>query len=210
MSGTDNIIEMINAKTAEKEKEILGEAETHKAQKLSEAKTKAKEIADAITSKAETESKAEIGRYKASAKLKSKYQLLEAKEALIEEVLTSAKKHLEDMVGKKAYVKTLERLAIDAATALEETDLDIVLPRGHASHITVKSVEDAVSKNSGKKTKISVSKETVRATGGAIVRNKENTRWVDNTFEARFERLESAIRDRISEILFSSDKKEKE
>ena len=29
MSGIDNIIEMINAKTAEKEKEILGEAETH-------------------------------------------------------------------------------------------------------------------------------------------------------------------------------------
>jgi V/A-type H+-transporting ATPase subunit E len=209
MSGIDNIIEMINTKTADKEKEILGEAETHKAQKLSEAKKKAKEIADAITAKAETESEAEIGRYEASAKLKSKYQLLEAKDALIEEILASAKKHLEDMVGKKAYTKTLERLAVDAASALEETSLDIVLPKGHASHITLKTVEDAVSKNTGKKTKISVSKETVRATGGAIVRNKTNTRWVDNTFEARFERLESAVRDRISEILFSSEKKEK-
>ena len=81
MSGIDNIIEMINAKTAEKEKEILGEAETLKTQKLSEAKKKAKDIADAITVKAEAESHAEVGRYEASAKLKAKYQLLEAKEA---------------------------------------------------------------------------------------------------------------------------------
>ncbi|MHA2045924.1 MAG: V-type ATP synthase subunit E [Candidatus Thorarchaeota archaeon] len=209
MSGIDNIIEMINTKTAEKEKEILGEAETHKAQKMSEAKKMATEIADSITSKAEAESRAEIGRYEASAKLKSKYQLLEAKEKLIEEVLASAMKHLEDIVGKKAYEKTLERLAIDAAAPLEETELDIVLPKGHAKHITVKTVEAAVTKKSGKKTNISVSKETVRATGGAIVRNKDNTRWVDNTFEARFERLESAIRGKISDILFSSDKKEK-
>ncbi len=208
MSGIDNIIEMINAKTAEKEKEILGEAETHKTQKLSEAKKKAKDIADAITVKAEAESQAEVGRYEASAKLKAKYQLLEAKEALIEEILTSAKKHLEDLPGKKTYTKTLERFVIDAATALEESDLDIVLPKGHSSHITVKAVEDAVSKSTGKKTKFSVSKDTVRATGGAIVRNKENTRWVDNTFEDRFERLESDIRDKISEILFSSEKKE--
>ena len=208
MSGIDNIIEMINAKTAEKEKEILSEAETHKTQKLSEAKKKAKDIADAITVKAEAESKAEVGRYEASAKLKAKYQLLEAKDALIKEVLTSTKKHLDGLAGKKAYAKTLEYLAIDAAAALEDTDLHIVLPKGHSSHITAKAIEDAVTKKTGKKTKISVSKDTVRATGGAIVRNKENTRWVDNTFESRFERLESAIRDKISEVLFSSEKKE--
>lgn len=208
MSGIDSIIEMIDSKTAEKEKEILSEAEKQKEQKLNAAKEKAKGIADAITAKAEAEAEAEIGRYEASAKLKSKYQLLEAKEKLIEDILSSAKKHLEEMVGKKAYEKTLERLAIDAATSLEETNLEMVLPKGHASHITIKSVEDAVSKNTGKKTKISISKETIRATGGVIVRNTDNTRWVDNTFEDRFERLESAVRDKISEILFSSDKKE--
>lgn len=209
MSGLDSIIEMINTKTAEKEKEILSEAENHKEQKLSDAKKKAKTIADSITAKAEAETKAEIGRYEASAKLQSKYKMLEAKEELIEEILTSAKKHLEDIVGKKAYAKTLERLAIDAGSSLEETDLEVVLPKNHASHLTVKTVEDAISKNTGKKVKVSIAKDTIRATGGVIVRNKDNTRWVDNTFEARFERYESAIRDKISEILFSTEKKEK-
>ncbi|MGY5856347.1 MAG: V-type ATP synthase subunit E family protein [Candidatus Thorarchaeota archaeon] len=209
MSGIDSIIEMINAKTAEKEKEILNEAETHKEQKMSEAKKKAKEIADAITAKAEIEVSAEMGRYEASAKLKSKYQLLEAKETLIEEIITSVKKELEEIAGKKAYGKTLERLAVDAATPLEETNLEMVFPKGHESHITLKTVEDLVSKSTGKKTKISISKETIRAAGGVIVRTTDNARWVNNTFEARFERLESDIRDKISEILFSSDKKEK-
>ncbi|MFW9809344.1 MAG: V-type ATP synthase subunit E [Candidatus Thorarchaeota archaeon] len=208
MSGINNIIEMINTKTSDKEKEILAEAEKQKEQKLSEARGRAKTKADAIIAKAEAESKAEVARYEASAKLQSKYKLLEAKEALIEEILSSAKKHLEDIVGKKAYEKVLERLVIDAASALEESNLEIVLPKGHSSHITIKTIEDTVSKNTGEKTKISISKDTIRATGGAIVRNTENTRWVDNTFEARFERLESAIRDKISEILFSTDKKE--
>ncbi len=210
MSGMDNIIELINSKTAAKEKEIIAEAEKYKKQKLSEAKKKAKMTSDAITSKAETETKAEITRFEASAKLKSKYQLLEAKDALIEEILSSAKEHLEKMPGKKAYEKALERLVIDGAASLEETPLEIVLPKGHASQISVKTIESAVSKNTGKKTKISVSRETVRATGGAIVRNTDTTRRVENTFEDRFVRLESALRDQIFEILFSSDKKEKE
>ncbi|MFX1482786.1 MAG: V-type ATP synthase subunit E [Promethearchaeota archaeon] len=208
MSGIDSIIEMINTKTSEKEKEILDEAEKDKQQKLNDAKNKAKQKADAITSKAEAESKAEIARYEAGAKLKAKYQLLEAKQELIEEVISSAQKHLQDMVGKKAYEKVLEKLVIEAAESLDESELEIVLPKGHASHLSIKEVEDAVSKNTGKKLKISVSKDTVRATGGAIVRNADNTRWVDNTFEARFERLEGSLRDKISEILFSSDKKE--
>ncbi|MHA1965620.1 MAG: V-type ATP synthase subunit E [Candidatus Thorarchaeota archaeon] len=207
MSGMNNIIEIINSKTAEKEKEILAEADAHKKQKLKEARAEAKEVTASITGKAEIESNAEVSRYEASAKLKSKYQLLEAKETLIEDVLSSAKKHLEDLIKKKAYEKTLVELIVDAATSLEETDLDIVVPKGHASNIDLKAVEAAVAKATGIKTKFSISKEEVRATGGVIVRNKESTRWVDNTFEDRLERLESEIRDTISSILFGTEEK---
>lgn len=207
MSGLENIIEIINSRTAEKEKEILSEAESHKEQKLSGARAKAKEVTASITGKAEIESNAEVSRYEASAKLKSKYQLLEAKEVLIEDILSSARTHLEDLVKKKAYEKTLETLIIDAATSLEETDLDIVAPKGHVSNIDLKAVEAALTKATGKKTKLSISKEEVRATGGVLVRNKETTRWVDNTFEERFERFGSEIRDTISSILFHTEEK---
>ncbi len=207
MSGMTNIIEIINSKTEEKEKEILSKAESHKKVKLDEARAKAKDITASITGKAEIESNAEVSRYEASAKLKSKYQLLEAKETLIADVLSNARKHLEDIVKKKAYAKTLEKLIIDAATSLEEPDLEIVTPKGHASNIDLKAVEAAVAKATGKKIKLSISKEEVRATGGVLVRNKEGTRWVDNTFEDRLERMESEIRDTISTILFGTEEK---
>ena len=207
MSGLTNIIEIINSKTDEKEKEILAEAESRKKDKLNEARAKAKEVTASITGKAEIESNAEVSRYEASAKLKSKYQLLEAKDALITEVLATARKHLEDLVKKKAYTKTLETLIVDAATSLEESDLDIITPKGHASKIDVSATEAAIAKATGKKTKLSMSKEDVRATGGVLVRNKGSTRWVDNTFESRLERFESEIRDTISTILFGTEEK---
>jgi len=207
MSGMDNIIEIINTKTEDREKQILSEAESQKQQKLDEAKAKAKQITATITGKAEIESNAEVSRYEASAKLQSKYKLLEAKETLIEDVLSSSRKHLEDLVKKKAYGKTLETLIIDAAESLEESELEIVAPKGHDSNIDLKAVEAAVSKKTGIKTKLSISKDEVRASGGVIVRNKDSTRWVDNTFEARLERLEGEIRDTISSILFGSQEK---
>ncbi len=202
-----NIIEIINSKTAGKEKEILAEAESHKEKKLNEARAKAKTVTASITRKAEMATNAEISRYEASAKLKSKYQLLEAKETLIADVLSSARTHVEDLVKKKAYEKTLEKLIIDAAMSLEETDLEIVVPKGHASNIDLKAVEAAVAKATGKKTNLSISKEDVRATGGVLVRNKDGTRWVNNTFEERLERFESEIRDTISSILFQTEEK---
>jgi len=207
MSGLTNIIEIINSKTAEKEKEILSEAEAQKQQKLKDARAKAKTVTESIAGKAEIEANAEVSRYEASAKLKSKYQLLEAKEALIEEVMTSTREHLEDLVKKKAYEKTLEKLIIDAAASLEEPELEIIIPKGQANHIDLKTVETAIAKATSKKTKLSISNEEVRALGGAIVRNKDSTMWVDNTFEARLERYESEIRDAISTILFGTEEK---
>lgn len=207
MSGMTNIIEIINSKTAEKEKEILEEAELHKKEKLGNAQIKAKEITASITNKAQIESNAEVSRYEASAKLKSKYQLLDAKETLITDILSSARKHLDELVKKKAYGETLERFIVDAAKSLEEDELEILTPKGHASNIDLKAIEAEVAKSTGRKTKFSISKEEVRATGGVIVRNKDSTRWVDNTFEARLERMDSEIRDTISTILFATKEK---
>ncbi|MFX1578559.1 MAG: V-type ATP synthase subunit E [Promethearchaeota archaeon] len=207
MSGMENIIEIINSKTSEKEKEILSEAESQKKEKLDEARAKAKELTASITGKAEIESNAEVSRYEASAKLQAKYKLLEAKENLIEDVMASARKHLDDVVKKKDYEKILETLIVDAATALDESELEIVAPKGHSSNIDLKTVEAAVAKSTGRKTKLSISKEQVRATGGVIVRNKESTRWVDNTFESRLERLEGEVRDTISSTLFGTKEK---
>jgi V/A-type H+-transporting ATPase subunit E len=204
MSGISNIIEIINAKTVKKEEEIISEAERHKKIKLEEAKRRADEKASTITMKAELQAKSELSRYEASAKLKSKYRMLEAKNELINEVLTTVEKQMESIVGKAEYKKVLARLIVDGCKAMSEEKLELILPKGHASYVDIAELEKIIAKEIGKKTKLSISKETKRSKGGVIIRRLDNTKWVNNTFEDRLERFENTVRDTIAKILFES------
>jgi len=201
MSGITNIIEIINNKTAEQEKEIISEAEKFKQTKLDEAKRRADEAAGAITKKAELQAESELSKYEASAKLKSKYKMLEAKDVLIKEVLDTTQKQLESVVGKAEYKKILERLIVDGCVSLGVDSVDLIFPAKHSSKVEVAPIEKLVAKE-GVKVKIAVSKDTIRSVGGVIIRTKDGTKWVDNTFESRLERFGNKARDAISDILF--------
>ncbi len=204
MTGISNIIDIINAKTAEKEKEIISEAERHKKIKLEEATRRADEKASTITKKAELQTKSELSKYTASAKLKSKYRMLETKDVLINEVLTTVEKQMESIIGKAEYKKVLSRLIVDGCKTLSEDKLELIFPKGHASYVDIAEIEKVIAKEIGKKTKLTISKETKRSKGGVIIRTLDNRRWVDNTFEARLERFGNTVRDTISKILFES------
>ena len=202
MSGITNIIDIIETKTEEKVKGILREAELHKEQATREAKTKADTISQQIINKAKVESDAELARQEASAKLKAKYRVLEAKESVIKEILTKAEDDLMKQAKSSEYGTLLTKLAVSGATALDADAYEIVLPKGQEKAVTAASVAKAISDELGKKIDVSIAKESIRASGGLIIRNKDKTKWVDNTFEARLERLENRIRDQISNILF--------
>ncbi len=204
MSGISNIIEIINAKTVKKEEEIISEAEKHKKIKLEEAKRRADEKASTITKKADLQAKSELAKYEASAKLKSKYRMLEVKNELINEVLTTVEKQMESIVGKAEYKKVLTRLIVDGCKSMSEEKLELVLPKGHASYVDIAAIEKIIAKEIGKKTKLSISKENKRSKGGVIIRRLDNTKWVDNTFEDRLERFKDTVRDTTSKILFES------
>ncbi len=206
MSGIVHIIEMINSKTAEKEKEIINEAERHKRLKLEEAQRRAKDTSDTITKKAELQAKAELSKYEASAKLKSKYQLLEAKDSLINDVLLKVQEHMQNIVTKAEYKKILANLIIDGCSSLEENKLELVFPTSHASKIELSEIEKEVAKKIDRKVSLSVSKDMIRSKGGVIIRTLDGTKWIDNTFEARLERLKNTVRDTISRILFADEK----
>ncbi|MHA1862952.1 MAG: V-type ATP synthase subunit E [Candidatus Thorarchaeota archaeon] len=143
-----------------------------------------------------------MAKYEASAKLKSKYRMLEAKDALINEVLTSVQKQMESIIGKAEYKKVLARLVVHGCKSLSQEKLELIFPKSHASHVDIAAVEKTVAKETGKKTKISISKETIRSKGGVIIRTMDKRKWVDNTFENRLERFETKARDAISNILF--------
>ncbi|MBD3407845.1 MAG: hypothetical protein GF411_17125 [Candidatus Lokiarchaeota archaeon] len=202
MSGADNIIDMIREKAEKKAEKIILDAESQKTLRLKSAKQKAEEIAEEIRQKAETKTKSELSKYKASAKLKSKYRFLEVKEELIQNVLSEMHKQLEKKVKSKKYADVLESLAIQGGVSLGGGKLEIVLPSDIGTKPDTDKISKEVSKKTDEKTTVKISKETVRATGGLIIRKADGTKWVNNTFEGRRERLENEIRDKIASILF--------
>ncbi|MDF1540763.1 MAG: V-type ATP synthase subunit E family protein [Candidatus Thorarchaeota archaeon] len=205
MSGINNIIEMIESKSDEKAQSIIREAESQKKRILEDAEQKAKGIEKTLIQKAELESKSAIARQEASAKLKSKYKILESKEALLKQTLEEAEESLRKETKGKDYGTIMTDLAVSGGITLNEDKVELVVPKGHESQLDAAAISKAISSATGLKVSATVSKENVRASGGVIIRNMDRTRWVDNTFDARMERLEKKIRDEISTILFSEN-----
>ena len=113
---------------------------------------------------------------------------------------------MERVVSKAEYQKILANLILDGCTALEGDKLELLFPDGHASKSEISEIEKEVAKKTGKKVSFSLSKDTIRSKGGVIIRTLDGTKWVDNTFEARMERLENTVRDKVAEILFPNEK----
>ena len=203
MEGVNNIIEIIKSKTKAECDKIIAEAEEFKKQRLEKAKESAKSITEEIAGKAEREADAEVAKYHASAKLQAKYRLLESKEAIMNEVFDTAWDKLQKSVLDKKYDKTVANLAVNGGASLQEPDIELVLPEGQKVSLGVAELAKTISKESGVKTSVSISKETVRATGGVIVRSKDGTKWVDNTYDARKERFDASLRDRVASTLFT-------
>ena len=206
MSGMQSIIELIEKKTSERTQAILRDAELIKEQRLREAREKAKEVEQSQVNKAKAQAKAELTRHEAAARLRAKQRLLASKETVMAEALKSAKDTAFKVVGTKQYDQILTRLAIDAAQKLNATEMEIVLPEGQSSALTTTEISKAIKQATGVKTEVSVAKNTVRATGGVVVMTKDKKKWVDNTFEARLDRLHSELTDKIALALFAEKK----
>ncbi len=202
MSGIEHIINMIIDKAVEKELKIIEEAENYQRERLQLAEDKAQERAQAELEKAQREADAVLERHAASLKLQKKHKILETKEKIVKEVLEKALEETSKAVNKPAYSKVLERLIIDGAIALNVDDLELVLPKGQSQKINLSSIAKEIENQTGRKVSIKTAKDTVRSRGGVIVRVSDGTKWVDNTVEARLERFEGKIRDKISSELF--------
>jgi V/A-type H+-transporting ATPase subunit E len=202
MTGVESIVQMIEAKTAERIDQMTREAEEQREIRLKDARQKAAAVAEDIKSKAEKELKSELTKHEASMKLKAKYLVLGTKDKAVKDVLESAAKVAKkEMEGKKC-TDILTRFAVEGGTALGSQNLEIVFPEKQKVTIDHAQVAGAISKNVGQKVTVTIAKDTVRASGGLIIRSSDGSKCVDNTFEARMERLTSRMRDEAARVLF--------
>ncbi|NWF96899.1 MAG: hypothetical protein HXY34_12225 [Candidatus Thorarchaeota archaeon] len=202
MSGVTSIIETINRKTEERAEKIINEAQIVKDQLLREAMEKAGRLKVSMTTKAETDAKAQLAKYEASTRLKSKHRILEAKEEIVGEVVAAvmekARKTLEGAEGKEA----LTRLVVEAAVALDAQELELVIPDGSSREVDVASLKKAIKEKTGRPVSLEIASETVRSSGGVVIRTVDKRKSVDNTLEARMDRLAGEVREAVTRALF--------
>jgi vacuolar-type H+-ATPase subunit E/Vma4 len=202
MSSVKGILDMIEAKTGEKAEKMIKEAEELREMRLKEAREKAAALADSAASKAEKEQKAELARHEATAKLRAKYRALDAKESLIRDVLDSATKVAKKEIEGKNCKEILMGLAVEGGAALGSQSLELVLPEKQKVDIGPAEVAKAIARATGVKVSVTLAKETVRSSGGLIIRTTDQSKSVNNTIEGRTERLSANIRDMAAKILF--------
>ncbi len=203
MSGIQSIVELIRSKTAERVEKILRDAETVRTQKIREAEERGTQIGQTIIESATSDVRSQLIRHEAGARLRAKHAVLKAKEEILQDVLHTAQSRAKEMTDKKEYREILFNLVADAVSVFNDTpELELVFPDGQETRLTPEMISEAIKKRTGREIKFRFSDETVIAEGGLIVRTPDRRRWVDNTFDARFERMISEIREAASSILF--------
>ncbi|MEM3587391.1 MAG: V-type ATP synthase subunit E family protein [Candidatus Jordarchaeaceae archaeon] len=217
VEGEEVIVEGAEEPEAERLKKIISrieeEAEERAKAIIEEAKAKAKEIEEEALGRAEKKAEEIIKRGKeeaegyrrrrlAEAKLKAKQRKTKAQEQLIEMAFQKANEKLVELTSSKEYPKILERLVQNAAINIGGGELEVLLPEGHSKYLTNAS---AIAKNVEAETKnptnVTISKETVDATGGCVVRRKDGSVSVDNTFQAILERKIKEVRVKVAKVL---------
>lgn len=189
---------------AEKQvKAILDEAHERANKIVEEAEKRAERRAGEILRREAEEAEREKRKIVAEAKLKARQMVTAAKEEGIKRVLEEVRKRLVALSSYKDYAQVLERIIERGAVALGGGELEVVLPEKHVNiNLNLEKIAENVMKKTGVKTIIERANEVIYATGGAIIRRKDGSLLIDNTFEAMFEREEKSIRAKIAKILF--------
>ncbi|RLF80040.1 V-type ATP synthase subunit E [Thermococci archaeon] len=202
MEGARLIIEEINKEAEQKIKYILEEAEQKAEEIKQEAEKKARIKADWIIRKAQTQAELEKQRIIANAKLEVRRRKLALQEELINEVIGTIKDRLLS-IPEAEYMEVLKDLITSGIQELGEEKV-VLSSNGETLSLLkahLKEMEKSVNEKLGKDVVISLG-EPIETIGGVIVQNLEKTIRIDNTFEARMERLQSDLRAKIAKILF--------
>lgn len=195
--------------------DIIGNAKIETNKYLTEAKEQIKEILEKgkITAEKEKEEiiETEAKQIKelekqqiSSINLKARRELLQKKEEEINQVFNLAKEELKKFPKKEAYKKILQTLIVEAGTAIGGGNI-IIKTRKEDKNILsdLAGLAKEITKVSGTKSTLKISKDTIQSIGGVIVQLEDESITINNTFEARLEQKYRTIRTQIARKLFA-------
>jgi V/A-type H+-transporting ATPase subunit E len=197
-------------------KKLLSDAEEEAQKKKAEAEETIEEIRTAAKERAEAIKEAELERMKehvestrrqdiAEKKVEHHRRIQTVKSQLIDDVFDKARDKLQDYVGKSAYEHTLRKLILEAGESLGGGNLLVRLnatDQKRTSKADLESLATELQDRTDTETRIILDENAIQTIGGAIVTLADQKATVDNTFEARLERMKEQAKAELETILF--------
>ena len=195
---------------------IISEAEKRAQGIRAEAKDKAAQILTGAEERAKETKEAELERMKKHVDEAQRQDIAEKKvdyhrraqtfkSELIDDMFNKVRENLQKYTEKSAYRQTLIDLIMEAGAALGGGELIVKVNEADKSKVS-KGILAKTSKEIGERTntetKIALDKNTINTIGGAVVSAANQKATVDNTFEARLERIKEEAKAELETILF--------
>ena len=204
--STQRIRAKIIQDAKEKARKIIEEAHQKAKKIISEAEAKAKENRDQAKLLTDQFYNGELGKHIAQARTEN-YQHIRAYESeIVDEVLEKASYEIKDYTTTPEYGELLRQLIIEAAVALEGGDLIVKVNERDRTLLKDEDLvtfADTAQKQTGVRTMLKLAEEPIRIEGGTVVTSYDGSATVDNSIEARLNRVREENRREIEALLFS-------
>jgi|TARA_B100000315_G_C14578003_1_gene588942 V/A-type H+-transporting ATPase subunit E len=202
MDATSNgskIISRIKEDSDLETQEILKNAQKIADDIIFSAKNKAKSEETEIIEKAKHDAELTKQRIIANAKLKSKKHCLDIKEGIIQNTFDDAEKKLGNFRASSIYPEILKDIIEEGIESIKGEDAEISVKKEDIAILTSDFLKDLSKKF---KMSLTISKESIRSNGGALIRTIDGKIVVNNTFETRMQRMRDHLRSEVAKILF--------
>jgi V/A-type H+-transporting ATPase subunit E len=197
--GLSAIANEVLEDVAKEAENIVQEAEAQAKDTLKTAKENADQTYQAILNEAAVRMHAEKRRIESLAEVETRNQLLETKEALVDEVFGKALTELQELVKTEVYHDYLLRLIEEAARKIASKNLIVHLNVADKAWMT----QDKLSKLSEKlQANLRIAKKPEQCLGGCRVQTPEGDVTYDNTLESRLEERRQELRLKAAKIMF--------
>jgi vacuolar-type H+-ATPase subunit E/Vma4 len=191
----EDILQALDDQCRQECQEIFGRAEVEAKQILDKAQVEAEVIRQTKLAKVKAEAQSETTSLLYSARLKSKNEVISAKELIAEKALAQAEKELRGLRSRQDYPAILERLIAEGLTRISGKIMVHVDPSDEA-------VADEVMRMLGLEYEL---RTDIQAVGGATISDAGGRVRIINTVEERLNRAREKLRMYVSGILFEEE-----
>ena len=215
--GAKEMVDEIREAANEEGARIIEEAKQNAAEKLEAAKKELDAQKQQFAATEDRKGAEEKGRIVRAARQNARKLRWTAEEEMIERTLKTALERIEGVKSEgfkgTAYPEILAGLIKESALSIasrsgagEEVEVLLSEEDVAASFVDtamLTKLTDELSSEKGVNVQLSLSDERIKSAGGVIVRRKDGTIEVNNTFEQRMVRLSTSLREEIVKTLFA-------